>query len=145
MSPYLFADAISKGKPLKVFNHGKMRRDFTYIDDVVDGVMKICQRPPQSDASWDNQRADGATSSAPFAIYNIGNTHPVSLDDYIKAFEIVLGKTAKKEYLPLQSGDVLDTFSDMADMERDFGFRASVDVQEGVRRYVMWFREYYDR
>jgi len=145
MSPFLFADAISKGIPLKVYNHGRMRRDFTYIDDVVSGVMKICHRPPQSDASWDNRLADCATSSAPFAIYNIGNTHPVSLEDYVKAFEEALGKKANKEYLPLQSGDVLDTFSDMSDMERDFGFRASVDVQEGVRRYVMWYRKYYDR
>ncbi len=145
MSPYLFADAICKGKPLKVYNYGKMRRDFTYIDDVVDGVMKICNCPPKSDASWDIQRADCATSSAPFAIYNIGNTHPVSLEDYIKAFEKAIGKTANKDYLPLQSGDVLDTFSDMSDMEREFGFKASVDVQEGVRRYITWFRDYYDR
>ena len=145
MSPYLFADAICKGKPLKVYNYGKMRRDFTFIDDVVDGVIKICHHPPQSDASWDSNRTDSSTSSALFVIYNLGNTHPVSLEDYIKAFEKAIGKTANKEYMPLQSGDVLDTFSDMSDMEREFGFKASVDVQEGVRRYVMWFRNYYDR
>lgn len=145
MSPYLFADAISTGEPLKVYNHGRMHRDFTYIDDAVRGVLKICQRPPQADNTWANHQADCATSSVPFAIYNIGNTHSVSLEDYIKAFEIALGKTANKEYLPLQSGDVLETCSDMSDMERDFGFKAEVDVQEGVRRYVTWFREYYDR
>lgn len=145
MSPYLFADAISCQKPLKVYNYGKMRRDFTYIDDIVSGVVQICGRPPQVDEGWDNSKADSATSSAPYAIYNIGNTHPVNLVDYIEAFETAFDKKAIKEFLPLQPGDVLETFSDMSDMKRDFGFSPAVDVQEGVRRYVAWYRKYYNR
>lgn len=145
MSPFLFADAISKDKPLKVYNYGKMRRDFTYVDDIVSGILQICSRPPQCDDTWDSTKADCATSSAPYQIYNIGNTHPVDLIDYIKAFEKAFDKDARKDYLPLQPGDVLETFSDMSDMKRDFGFTPKVDVEEGVRRYVAWFRQYYDR
>ena len=145
MSPFLFADAISTDKPLKVFNYGKMRRDFTYIDDVVEGIILVMNRPPQSDQSWDKVKADSATSSAPFAIYNIGNTNPVDLIDYIKAFEIAFEKEALKEFLPLQPGDVLETFSDMGDMKRDFNFTPKVNVYDGVQRYVTWFRDYYER
>ena len=145
MSPYLFADAISNDKPLKVYNYGKMRRDFTYIDDIVIGILQICSRPPKSDESWDSTKADWASSSAPYAIYNIGNTHPVDLIDYIEAFEKAFGKEAKKDFLPLQPGDVLETFSDMSDMKRDFGFTPAVDVNEGVSRYVAWFRDYYSK
>lgn len=145
MSPYLFADAISNDKPLKVYNYGKMRRDFTYIDDIVSGIVQICQHPPRRNDSWDSKQADCASSSAPYRIYNIGNTHPVDLIDYIKAFEKAFGKDAVKEFLPLQPGDVLETFSDMSDMKRDFDFAPKVDIEEGVRRYVSWFRSYYDR
>lgn len=143
MSPYLFADAISSNKPLRVYNRGKMRRDFTYIDDVVEGILLVVNRPPQSNPLWDQVKADGATSSAPFAIYNIGNTHSIELIDYIKAFEAAFGREANKEYLPLQPGDVLETFSDMEDMKRDFGFVPRVNINEGVSRYVAWFRDYY--
>lgn len=145
MSPYLFADAISSDKPLKVFNYGKMRRDFTYIDDIVKGINEIVSHPPVSDPSWDNQVADSATSSAPFVIYNIGNTQSINLIDYITAFETAFGKKAQKEFLPLQPGDVLETFSDMNDMKRDFNFIPQIDVTEGVKRFVEWFREYYER
>lgn len=145
MSPFLFADAISQDKPLKVYNYGKMRRDFTYIDDIVAGILQICGRPPRCDESWDSQQADCATSSAPYKIYNIGNTHPVNLIDYIHAFEKAFDREAIKDFLPLQPGDVLETFSDMGDMKQDFGFAPKVDVDEGVRRYVDWFQQYYDR
>lgn len=145
MSPYLFADAISSNKLLKVYNYGKMRRDFTYIDDVVEGILLVMNRPPLVNPSWDNNKADCATSSAPFAIYNLGNTRPVELIDYIKAFENALGKEVIKEYLPLQPGDVLETFSDMSDMKRDFGFTPKTSVDEGVQSYVQWFKEYYKR
>ena len=145
MSPYLFADAIGKEQPLKVYNYGKMCRDFTYVDDIVSGLLQICGCPPQCDDTWDSNKADCATSSAPYMIYNIGNTHPVDLIDYIKAFEKAFGKEAIKEFLPLQPGDVLETFSDMRDMKRDFDFTPKVDVEAGVRRYVAWFRQYYDR
>lgn len=143
MSPFLFADAISKDKPLKVYNYGKMRRDFTYIDDIVAGIIKITMNPPHRNKTWDAKQADWATSSAPFAVYNIGNTHSVNLIDYISAFERAFGKTAIKEFLPLQPGDVLETYSDMSDMKRDFDFVPQVDVEEGVRRYVSWFKDYY--
>lgn len=143
MSPYLFADAISSNKPLKVYNHGKMRRDFTYIDDVVEGIRLVMDRPPLANPSWDNNKVDCATSSAPFALYNIGNAHPVELIDFIKAFEVAFGREASKDYLPLQPGDVMETFSDMEDMKRDFGFTAKVNFKEGVSRYVEWFRGYY--
>ena len=145
MSPYLFADAISSDKPLKVYNNGNMRRDFTYIDDIVEGIIQVINCPPASDASWDNQMSDSATSSAPYKIYNIGNTHSVNLIDYISAFESAFGKKGKKDFLPLQPGDVLETYSDMSDMKRDFGFSPKVDVTEGVKRYVEWFKSYYAR
>lgn len=143
MSPFLFSDSISKGKPLKVYNYGKMRRDFTYIDDIVEGVIKIMNNPPKRDDSWDSSVADCSTSSAPYAIYNIGNSHPSDLIDFIRAFEKAFGRDAEIEYLPMQPGDVLETFSDMSDMEQDFGFVPKVDINEGVRRYVKWFCKYY--
>jgi UDP-glucuronate 4-epimerase len=143
MSPFLFSDSISKGKPLKVYNYGKMRRDFTYIDDIVEGVIRIMNNPPKRDDAWDSSVADCSTSSAPYAIYNIGNSHPFELIDFIRAFEKAFGRDAEIKYLPMQPGDVLETFSDMSDMEQDFGFVPKVDINEGVRRYVKWFREYY--
>ena len=143
MSPFLFSDSISKGKPLKVYNYGKLRRDFTFIDDIVDGIIRIMDNPPARDDSWDNSIADCATSSAPYAIYNIGNSHPTDLIDFIRAIERAFDRKALIEYLPMQPGDMLETFSDMSEMERDFGFVPKVDLNEGVRRYVTWFREYY--
>ena len=143
MSPFLFADAINSGRPLKVYNYGKMRRDFTYIDDVVEGIVLVMNHPPHANPSWDKVKADSATSSSPFVIYNIGNTKPIDLIDYIKAFEKAFGKEAIKEYMSLQPGDVLETFSDMNDMKRDFSFIPQIDVYEGIQRYVEWFRQYY--
>lgn len=143
MSPSLFAHAIYKGEPLKVFNYGKMRRDFTYIDDIVAGVLKVIDSIPQANPDWDREKADPATSSAPYRIYNIGNQHPVSLMDYIQAFEEAAGIEAKKEYLPMQPGDVQETYSDMTDMIRDFDYLPKISVKEGVARFMTWFKEYY--
>lgn len=145
MSPYLFADAISAAKPLKLFNNGHMRRDFTYIDDIIRGIMLLLNVPPMPFADWNSNIADPATSSAPYRIYNIGNEHPVDLIDYVKAFEQAFGKSAKIEMYPMQPGDVLSTSADMTDMRRDFGFEPSIDITEGVRRYVSWFKTYYGR
>ncbi len=145
MSPYLFADAISADKPLKLFNNGHMRRDFTYIDDIIRGILLLLDVPPVPMADWDSNRADPATSSAPYRIYNIGNEHPVDLIDYVKAFEQAFSKSAKVEMYPMQPGDVLSTSADMTDMRRDFGFEPSIDITEGVRRYVSWFKTYYGR
>lgn len=143
MSPSLFAHAICKGEPLKVFNYGKMRRDFTYIDDIVSGVVKVIDSIPQVNPDWDREKADPATSSAPYRIYNIGNQHPVSLMDYIQAFEEAAGIEAKKDFLPMQPGDVQETYSDMTDMIRDFDYLPKISVKEGVARFMTWFKEYY--
>lgn len=144
MSPSLFAHAIYKGEPLKVFNYGKMRRDFTYIDDIVAGIVKVIDSIPQSDLNWDKIQADPATSSAPYRIYNIGNQNPISLMEYIEAFEEAAGKEAMKEFLPMQPGDVQETYSDMTDMIRDFDYLPKISVKEGVSRFMQWFKEYYN-
>lgn len=143
MSPSLFAHAICKGEPLKIFNYGQMRRDFTYVDDIVKGILNVISRVPQANPSWDNQIMDPASSSAPYAIYNIGNQHPVMLMDYIQAFEKAIGKEAIKEFLPMQAGDVLDTYSDMTEMVRDFDYLPTTTLEEGVGKFVQWFKEYY--
>lgn len=143
MSPSLFAHAICKGEPLKVFNYGKMQRDFTYIDDIVAGIVKVIDAAPQANPEWDKEKADPATSSAPYRIYNIGNQNPVSLMEYIEAFEAAAGKEAVKEFLPMQPGDVQQTYSDMSDMIRDFDYLPKVTVQDGVSRFMQWFKEYY--
>lgn len=143
MSPSLFAHAIYKGEVLKVFNYGKMRRDFTYIDDIVAGVVKVIDSIPQANLDWDKIQADPATSSAPYRIYNIGNQNPVSLMEYIEAFEAAAGKEAIKEFLPMQPGDVQETYSDMSDMIRDFDYLPTISVKEGVSRFMQWFKGYY--
>ena len=143
MSPSLFAHAIYKGEPLKIFNYGQMRRDFTYVDDIVKGILNVISRVPQANPSWDNQTMDPASSSAPYAIYNIGNQHPVMLMDYILAFEKAIGKEAIKEFLPMQAGDVLDTYSDMTEMINDFNYLPSTTLEEGVTKFITWFKEYY--
>ena len=143
MSPSLFAHAICKGEPLKIFNYGQMRRDFTYVDDIVKGILNVISRVPQANPSWDNQTMDPASSSAPYAIYNIGNQHPVMLMDYIQAFEKAIGKEAIKEFLPMQAGDVLDTYSDMTEMVRDFDYLPTTTLEEGVGKFVQWIKEYY--
>jgi UDP-glucuronate 4-epimerase len=137
MSPFLFARAILKGEPLKVFNHGDMRRDFTYIDDVVEGVVRVLARPPGAGM------VTPATSTAPWRLYNIGNNQPVPLLEWIATFERCLGRAAQVELAPLQPGDVVATAADIADLERDTGFRPVTPIAEGVRRFVEWYRAYY--
>lgn len=143
MSPSLFAHAIYKGEPLKIFNYGQMQRDFTYIDDIVGRVVKVMRRIPQPNSNWDNLSMDPSFSSAPYILYNIGSQHPVTLIDYIHAFEKAIGKEALKEYLPMQDGDVQNTFSDMSEMERDFGYIPQTSIEEGVGKFVQWFKLYY--
>lgn len=144
MSPSLFAHAIFKNEPIKIFNYGKMRRDFTYIDDIVDGVIKVIDKIPVANPDWDNLKMDPASSVAPYAIYNIGNQHPVTLMEYIAAFERAIGKEAQKEYLPMQAGDVQETYSDMTEMINDFGYLPKTSVEEGVWKFVEWFKSYYE-
>jgi UDP-glucuronate 4-epimerase len=137
MSPFLFVRAILTGEPLAVFNHGDMQRDFTYIDDVVEGVVRVMDRPAAAGA------VSPATSSAPWRVYNIGNNQPVELRRWIEVFEQRLGRKANLELLPLQPGDVVATAADIEALERDVGFRPTTSVEEGVRRFVEWYRAYY--
>ena len=143
MSPSLFAHAIFKDEPIKLFNYGRMRRDFTYVDDIVEGVIKVMYKIPTVNPDWDSLKMDPASSVAPYTIYNIGNQHPVTLMEYVAAFEKAIGKEAKKEYLPMQAGDVQETYSDMTEMISNFGYLPKTSVEEGVRKFIDWFKVYY--
>jgi UDP-glucuronate 4-epimerase len=143
MALFLFTQAILAGKPIKVFNEGRMRRDFTYIDDVVQGVIRASDRIAAADAQWDGAHPDPAGSTAPFRLYNIGNSEPVELLHLIAVLEKELGHKASLELLPMQCGDVPETFADVSELERDVGFRPSTSIEEGVRRFVAWYRTHY--
>lgn len=143
MSPFLFTRAILDGQPLKVFNHGKHRRDFTYIDDIVEGVVHCLDRVAQPNAEWSGLQPDPSSSKAPWRVYNIGNSEPVELLRYIELIEAALGKTTVKELLPLQPGDVEHTFADVADLVRDTGYKPKVSVDEGIKRFVSWYCSFY--
>lgn len=143
MSPFLFTRAILAGQPLKVFNHGKHRRDFTYIDDIVEGVVHCLDRVAQSNSDWSGLQPDPSSSKAPWRVYNIGNSEPVELLRYIELIEAALGKTTVKELLPLQPGDVEHTYADVADLVRDTGYKPKVSVEEGIKRFVSWYCSFY--
>ena len=143
MSPFLFVRAILEGTPLKVFNHGRHRRDFTYIDDIAEGVVRVLDRPAGPNPGWSGLQPDPATARAPYRIYNIGNSEPVELLVYIELIEKALGKTTEKILLPLQVGDVEHTYADVSDLERDVGYRPQVSIREGIERFVSWYREFY--
>jgi len=143
MAPMLFARAISEGRPIQVFNHGRHSRDFTYVDDIVEGVIRASDRIAEPDPDWDPAHPDPATSNAPYRIYNIGNNAPVQLGDFIAALEAALGREAVKEMLPLQPGDVPDTYADSSRLARAVNYRPATPVAEGVRRFVAWYRDYY--
>jgi UDP-glucuronate 4-epimerase len=138
-----FTRSIMNNETIKVYNYGKHKRDFTYIDDVVAGVIKVLDRPASSNMQWDDSKPDPASSSAQYRIYNLGNNNPVELMDYIKALELSLGKVAKKELLPMQAGDVLDTFADVDDLVKDFSFKPRVSISEGIENFVQWYLNYY--
>ncbi|MDG2252659.1 MAG: NAD-dependent epimerase [Methylophilaceae bacterium] len=138
-----FTSAIMNNETIKIYNYGKHRRDFTYIDDVVTGVIKVLDRPATSNKNWSNNNPDPATSSAKYRIYNLGNNSPVELMDYIKALESSLGKVAKKDLLPMQPGDVLDTFADVDDLVKDFFFKPQVTISQGIENFVKWYSNYY--
>jgi len=143
MSPMLFADAIMSGKPIRVFNHGDMARDFTYIDDIIEGVVRVISQPAQASPVWNAMRPDPATSCVPYRIYNIGNSSPVKLLDYIETLENVIGKPAIKEYCSMQPGDVLNTFSDVSDLEYEFGYKPDTPLCVGLSRFAAWYKSYY--
>ena len=144
MALFLFTRAILAGEPIRVFNHGRHKRSFTYIDDIVEGVIRTLDHPPTRDPAWSGELPDPATSGvAPFRLYNIGNEQPVELLRYIEVLEDCLGRKATLEMLPLQPGDVPDTEADVSDLIADVGYRPRVPVEQGVANFVAWYRDYY--
>lgn len=143
MALFIFTKAILEGTPIDVFNHGKMRRDFTYIDDIVEGIIRVLDHPAQPNPSWSSDQPDPGTSSAPARVYNIGNHRPVELLHFIETLEQALGKKAEKKLLPLQPGDVPATYADIDDLARNVGFSPATPIEEGIPRFVQWYREFY--
>ncbi|MBT1071363.1 NAD-dependent epimerase [Pelotalea chapellei] len=144
MALFLFTKAIVEGKTIDVFNNGKMRRDFTYIDDIVEGVMRVSDKTPVANPAWSGDSPDPGTSYAPYRIYNIGNNNPVELMHFIETLENSLGKKATKNLLPLQAGDVPATYADVDDLMNDVGFKPATSIEDGISRFVKWYREYYE-
>jgi UDP-glucuronate 4-epimerase len=142
MAMWIFAAAIAAGNPIKLFNHGKMRRDFTYIDDVVQAVVRLIDRPAQSDPQWSGDNPNPARSSAPWRIYNIGNNNPVEVLEVVKILEQAIGKKAIRELTPMQPGDVPATYADVDDLIREVGFKPSTPIAEGIGRFIVWFNDY---
>ena len=140
-----FAKAIVNDEPIQLFNYGNHRRDFTYIDDIVEGVIRVLDKPATPNPDWSGESPDSGTSYAPWRIYNIGNNNPVELNDYIAALENALGKEAEKELLPLQAGDVEGTFADVDDLVRDMNYKPKTKLENGMQNFVEWYEEYYSK
>ena len=143
MSPFLFASAILNNRPIKVFNNGDMLRDFTYIDDIVEGVLRVIDHVPEPNLNWNDQNPEPSSSKAPYKIYNIGNSHPVKLMDFIEAIEKAIGHPADKIYFPMQPEDVYQTNADTTALERELGFKPNKSIIEGVRNTIDWYRSFY--
>ena len=143
MALFLFTKAILADKPIQVFNYGKHRRDFTYIDDIVKGIELTVDKPAKCNSEWTGENPDPATSNVPWRVYNIGNNQPVELMDYISALEKALGKKAEKEFLPLQTGDVPETFADVDDLVEQFHYKPATSVEDGISSFVSWYRDYF--
>jgi UDP-glucuronate 4-epimerase len=143
MALFKFTKAILSGEPIDVFNYGKHRRDFTFIDDIVEGVIRVLDRPAPSNDQWSGANPDPGTSKAPWRVYNIGNSSPVDLMEYIAAIESALGSKAQMNMLPLQPGDVPDTYADVSDLSSQFGYKPSTPVHQGIAQFVKWYRSYY--
>ncbi|SBW04729.1 Uncharacterized 37.6 kDa protein in cld 5'region [uncultured delta proteobacterium] len=143
MAPFLFTKAILEGRPIRIFNNGHMQRDFTYIDDIVDGVCRVLERVPTPDPGWSGDSPLPNASSAPFRVYNIGNNQSVPLEEFISVLETALGKKAVREYLPMQPGDVVATYADITSLNEAVGFAPKTTIQEGIPRFVAWYKEYY--
>ncbi|AYW46468.1 NAD-dependent epimerase [Tetragenococcus koreensis] len=143
MAYFSFTQNILSGKPIKVFNHGKMERDFTYVDDIVEGIEKLIPLAPSANPDWNESEDDLSTSFAPYKIYNIGNNSPVPLMRFINALETALGKEAEKIYMDMQPGDVMRTYADVTDLERDINFKPSTSIEDGLQKFVDWYKEYY--
>ncbi len=143
MAPVLFAKAILTGEPINVFNNGNMERDFTYIDDIVEGVVRVIDKVPEPDPLWNGDSPDPATSYCPYRIYNIGNNKKEKLLHFIQVLEDNLGRTAEKNFLPMQPGDVQVTYADIDELIRDFDYKPATSLEEGVRKFVEWYKDYY--
>lgn len=143
MALFLFTKNILAGTPIDVFNHGKHKRDFTYVDDIVEGVIRTLDNVATGNPDWNSDKPDPATSSAPYRVYNIGNNTPVDLEHYIHVLEECLGKKAEKNLLPLQAGDVPETYADVSDLVRDVNYKPNTSVEDGIANFVKWYREYY--
>ena len=143
MALFSFTKAILNREKIQVFNYGKHRRDFTYIDDIIEGLIRVIDKPPEIDIKWNSDNSDPGTSSAPWRVYNIGNNKPVELLDYISAIEDSLGIKAIKDLLPLQPGDVKDTYADVSELINDFGFKPKTSVKEGVKNFIDWYKKYH--
>jgi UDP-glucuronate 4-epimerase len=144
MALFLFTKAILEGKPIQVFNHGKMQRDFTYVHDIAEGVIRVLEVPAEPDATWDSNHPEPNSSAAPYRVYNIGNHQPVELLRVIELLEDTLGKKAEQIMMPLQPGDVPATYADVDDLVRDVGFKPATPIEEGVRHFIQWYRSYYN-
>jgi UDP-glucuronate 4-epimerase len=143
MAMWIFADAIVRGQPIKLFNHGNMRRDFTYVDDVVESVVRLIDRPAVGDPSWSGDRPDPSRSAAPWRIYNVGNNQPIDVRHLVELLEQAFGRSTRHELLPMQPGDVPETYADIDDLVRDAGFRPATAIADGVARFVSWYRRYH--
>lgn len=143
MALYLFADAITRGQPINLFNNGNMRRDFTYVDDVTEAMVRLIGRAPEGNPDWSGDHPDPASSKAPWRIYNIGNNRPEELMHVVGLLEKGLGRQAAKQLMPMQPGDVLETFADTSDLARDIGFKPQTRIEDGVARFVAWYRGYH--
>ena len=143
MALYLFTQAILAGEPIQLFNEGRMKRDFTYVDDIVEGLLRVIDQPAQANSDWSGDDPNPASSSAPYRLYNIGNQNPVSLDEFVTTLETCLGKTAIKELTAMQPGDVLETSADTSGLAADFGFQPKTSLATGIQRYVQWYRDYH--
>lgn len=143
MALFLFTKAILEGKPIKVFNNGNMRRDFTYIDDIVEGLYRVSIQPAQPNPQWNSDAPDPSSSPAPYRLYNIGNNNWVELTDFIAKIEELLGKKAEKNFLPLQPGDVPETYANIDDLQRDFGFTPRTSIEYGLQQFISWYKEYF--
>ncbi len=143
MAMWIFAKAILEDKPITLFNYGKMRRDFTYVDDVVESVTRLVNKPAEPDPAWSGASPNPSRSNAPWRVYNIGNNSPVEVTYVVDQLEKALGKKAKRELLPIQPGDVPETYADVDDLMRDVGFRPSTSIEDGIARFITWFREYH--
>jgi UDP-glucuronate 4-epimerase len=142
---WLFTDAIRAGRPIKLFNHGKMRRDFTFVDDVVEAIVRLIDKPPRGNPAWSGEAPDPASSRAPWVVYNIGNNNPVEVTEVVRLIEEAVGRKAVREHLPMQPGDVPATYADVSPLEALVGFRPSTPIGEGVRRFVAWYDVYHSR